>query len=77
MLEKWEVGPLSSALPSVNPPFIVCLTENESDKRVYCGCGDGSIRYLSVVNGEHLANAVVNTHTGSISDVIICLFIYV
>ena len=77
MLEKWEIGPLSSSLPSVNPPFVVCLTENKNDKRVFCGCGDGSIRCLSTVNGEHLANAVVNIHTGSISDVIVWWVVHV
>lgn len=69
MTEKWNIMPLSSSLPSVNPPFAVCLTECPSNHRLYCGCGDGSIRYLSVHDGEHLVNEVVTVHTGSISDV--------
>lgn len=69
VVDSWSVNPLSTALPSVNPPFVVCLTECASNHRLYCGCGDGSIRYVFKNNGENRVNEVITVHTSSISDV--------
>ena len=73
VIDKWSMSPLPSALPSVNPPFVICLEECKSNGNIYCGCGDGSIRLLTKSKNEHLANAVVNVHKGSVSDVLIVL----
>lgn len=69
VVDHWSINPLSTSLPSVNPPFVICLTECASNHRLYCGCGDGSIRHVFKSDGENRVNEVITVHTSSISDV--------
>ena len=65
----WSMTPLTTALPSVNPPFVYKLAYDDRRNRLYCGLMDGSVRYLKYEEKKGTVIPVITTHTGGVSDV--------
>ena len=65
----WSMTPLTSALRSVNPPFVYKLAYDDRRDRLYSGLMDGSVRYLKYEEKKGMVIPVITTHTGGVSDV--------
>ena len=70
-LKSWQITPLPTSLPGVNPPYVTRLACNPQDGRQYCGAMDGSVRFLTTLNDSPVAQPVITTHNAGISDVLL------